>query len=192
MSNQSTRCYNIINNKANNNAFIQGCSGFFGFVATIATDTASIPMIYSSLWNEIRSIYGQPSIKTDDAIQVISSILPEVLTDIVFDKFLGNVPVVGIYFNAICAKQMTWRLGTLFSLLASRGEDISYLKCKEAMSVIRHLFPQSDMFAFNTPDYQKFIKLIDSVQGDSLIDFNKKIEKALELFEGSVSLDKAY
>jgi hypothetical protein len=28
-------------------------------------------------------------------------VMPEVLSDIAFDKILGNVPIVGIYFNAI-------------------------------------------------------------------------------------------
>ncbi|MDO4699989.1 MAG: hypothetical protein Q4A69_04840 [Moraxella sp.] len=182
MSHQATTCYNLIGNKANSNATIQGASGFFGVVATLATDAASIPMIYARLWNEIRTVYNQPSIHTDDALKVIGNILPEVLTDVLFDKVLGNVPVVGIYFNAICAKQMTWRLGTLFALLASRGEDISYIKCKEAMIVIRHLFPQKDMFTFTTPDYHTFIKLIDSVERCSIESFNQKIDKALAVF----------
>lgn len=189
MSHQATTCYNLIGSKANSNATIQGASGFFGIVATLATDAASIPMVYARLWNEIRTVYNQPSIHTDDALKVIGNILPEVLTDVLFDKVLGNVPVVGIYFNAICAKQMTWRLGTLFTLLASRGENISHANCKEAMILIRHLFPQKDMFTFSTPDYQVFMQLIDSVNGYSINQFNQKIDKALAIFTDNDSLN---
>lgn len=188
MSHQANTCYNLISKKANNNAAIQGTSGFFGTVVTLTVDAVSIPLIYAALWNEIRNIYNQPNINVDDAVSVINNILLEVLSDILFDKVLGNVPVVGIYFNAICAKQMTWRLGTLFALLASRGEDISDTKCKEAMILIRHLFPQKDMFTFSTPNYQKFIKLITSVQGCPIEDFNQKIDKALAVFGENIPL----
>lgn len=175
-------CYELINNKANSNAFIQGASGFFGFVATMAVDVGAIPLIYATMWNEIRAIYGQEAIDTDDALKVIANILPEVLNDAIFDKVLGNVPVIGVYFNAICAKQMTWRLGTLFTLLASRGGEVHTVKCKEAMMMIRHMFPQSDMFRFATPDYQTFIQLAESVQGSSADTFNHKVESALNVF----------
>ena len=181
-SQQAHACYQIIDNKANSNAVLQGISGFFGFVATMAVDVGTIPLIYATLWNEIRAVYGQPEIGTDDALKVIANILPEVLSDAVFDKVLGNVPIIGVYFNAICAKQMTWRLGTLFTLLASRGEAISSVKCKEAMMMIRHMFPQKDMFSFTTPDREKFIQMADSVSNTSADKFNEKVESALSVF----------
>ena len=148
----------------------------------MAVDVGTIPLIYATLWNEIRAVYGQPEIGTDDALKVIANILPEVLSDAVFDKVLGNVPIIGVYFNAICAKQMTWRLGTLFTLLASRGEAISSVKCKEAMMMIRHMFPQKDMFSFTTPDREKFIQMADSVSNTSADKFNEKVESALSVF----------
>lgn len=181
-SQQAHACYQIIDNKANSNAVLQGVSGFFGFVATMAVDVGTIPLIYATLWNEIRAVYGQPEIGTDDALKVIANILPEVLSDAVFDKVLGNVPIIGVYFNAICAKQMTWRLGTLFTLLASRGEAISSVKCKEAMMMIRHMFPQKDIFSFTTPDREKFIQMADSVSNTSTDKFNEKVESALSVF----------
>lgn len=177
-------CYQIIDNKANSNAVLQGVSGFFGFIATTAVDVGAIPLIYATLWNEIRAVYGQPEIQTDDALKVIANILPEVLSDAIFDKVLGNVPIIGVYFNAICAKQMTWRLGTLFTLLASRGDDISSVKCKEAMMLIRHMFPQKDMFSFTTPDHDKFIQVVESVKDTSADRFNDKVDSALAIFMG--------
>ena len=177
-------CYQIIDNKANSNAVLQGVSGFFGFIATTAVDVGAIPLIYATLWNEIRAVYGQPEVQTDDALKVIANILPEVLSDAIFDKVLGNVPIIGVYFNAICAKQMTWRLGTLFTLLASRGDDISSVKCKEAMMLIRHMFPQKDMFSFTTPDHDKFIQVVESVKDTSADRFNDKVDSALAIFMG--------
>lgn len=178
-------CYELINNKANSNAVLQGASGFFGVIATMAVDIGTIPLIYATMWNEIRAIYGQEPIETDDALKVITNILPEVLNDAIFDKVLGNIPMIGVYFNAICAKQMTWRLGTLFTLLASRGHDVQSIKCKEAMVMIRHMFPQKDMFGFVTPDYDKFIQLTGSVGGVSTERFNQKVESALNVFLAS-------
>ena len=101
--------------------------------------------------------------------------------DIAFDKVLGNVPIIGIYFNAICAKQMAWRLGTLFAFMSARGSDIPADKVSEAMALIRHMFPQKDMFTFTTPNRHNFIKLVESVQGNSIQQFEKKVSNALEL-----------
>lgn len=183
MKTYADSCYKLIDNKANSNAFIQGMSGFFGIIATLAVDAASIPVIYGNLWNEVRAVYDQPAIATDDALEILASIMPEVVSDIIFDKVLGNVPVIGIYFNAICAKQMTWRLGTLFTLLASRGEAVSEAACKEAMIMIRHMFPQKDMFMFTTPNYDNFIRLVASVEGYSVEKFNDKVVAAITFLE---------
>ncbi len=176
-------CYSMIDNKANTNAMIQGGSGIFGILTTAIADVATIPLIYVAMWNDIREVYGQSAIAEDDALNVLKNILPEVLSDILLDKVLGNVPLVGIYFNAICAKQMTWRLGTLFTVLASRGDAISNVKCKETMIMIRHMFPQKDMFKFITPDHAKFMQLVNGIEGASVDDYNKKIDSALAIFE---------
>ena len=97
-------------------------------------------------------------------------------------KYWAMCQSLGCIFNAICAKQMTWRLGTLFTLLASRGDDISSVKCKEAMMLIRHMFPQKDMFSFTTPDHDKFIQITEAVKDTSADKFNEKVESALSVF----------
>lgn len=183
MNTDADSCYKLIDNKASSNAFIQGMSGFFGVVATLAVDAASIPTIYGSMWNEIRAVYHQKPIATDEALEILASIMPEVVSDILFDKVLGNVPIIGIYFNAICAKQMTWRLGTLFTLLASRGEAVNEAACREAMIMIRHMFPQKDMFMFTTPNYDNFMRLVASVEGYSVEKFNEKVVAAITFLE---------
>lgn len=182
MNQNANICYHLIDNKANNNAFVQGISGFFGLPATLMVDTGSIPLVYATLWNEIRAVYGYEPIQKEDAVKVIVNIMPEVLSDVAFDKIMGNVPVVGVYFNAICAKQMTWRLGILFSMLSSRGSSVDHANCKEAMVLIRKLFPQNDMFKFTTPSHEKFMQLIGGVENCHVNNFNEKIDKALAIF----------
>jgi hypothetical protein len=175
----ANRAYELIDSKANSNAFVQGFSGLFGFIGTIATDVAVIPVIYSKMWDDIRVLYRQPPVQAGAAVSVIGKIMPEVLSDIVFDKVLGNVPVIGLYFNAICGKQMAWRLGMLFTFLAARGQEIEDTKMAEAMALIRHMFPQKDMFTFTTPDRHNFISLIESMDGSSIDEFNAKVIQAL-------------
>ncbi len=181
VNSKADTCYQLINNKATSNAFLQGATGVVGLLVTTAVDVYALK-IYADMWNDIRKVYNQSEVNIDDAINVIKNILTEVVSDIALDKILGNIPLVGVYFNAICAKQMTWRLGTLFTMLASRGADINNTKCKETIIMIRHMFPQSDMFMFVTPDYNKFIQLVDGVSNCSVQSFNKKIDDALAVF----------
>ncbi len=181
MTTKADTCYKLINDRANSNSFMQGASGILGFIATTAVDIYALK-IYTDMWDDIRKVYNQPKIDVDDAVNVIKNILTEVVSDIALDKVLGNIPLVGIYFNAICAKQMTWRLGTLFTMLASRGVNINNTNCKEAIIMVRHMFPQSDMFTFTTPNYNKFIQLVDGVSNCSVQSFNKKIDDALAIF----------
>ncbi len=179
--NLAEEAYDLINSKAQSNSFIHGFSGILGFITTIAADVATIPAIYGKMWDEVRSIYGYKPVGSDAVKTVLMQVMPEVLSDIAFDKILGNVPIVGIYFNAICAKQMAWRLGTLFAFMSARGSEIPSEKVAEAMALIRHMFPQKDMFAFTTPNKQNFIKLVESVQGNSIQQFEKKVSNALDL-----------
>lgn len=101
----------------------------------------------------------------------------------VADKFLGNVPLVGIYFNAICAKTMTWRLGILFTMLSARGESIDENAVAETTKLIRMVFPQTDAFRFQQPTYQSFEKLVISVSGNTMKQFEQKVTKALSVFD---------
>jgi hypothetical protein len=115
----------------------------------------------------------------------VPQILPEILNDLAFDKFIGGIPIVGMYFNAICAKAFTWRLGTLFAFLSSRGPDIPKESLREAMILIRECFPQKDMFRFKTPDQQTFIRLVSSVSGVTEQMFRSKVHSALDALEAS-------
>lgn len=178
----ASRVYYEIQDKANSNVMIQGISGFFGFPITIMADVGVIGTHYIPLFNNIRCIYNRYPVGQEVVTPLISNIGQEVLFDLVTDKVLGNIPVVGVYFNAICAKTMTWRLGILFAMLASRGETVDTEFVKNAMILIRQVFPQNDSFKFSQPDFNTFVKLISSIYENSFDEYNNKIIKALDAF----------
>ena len=93
------------------------------------------------------------------------------------DKALGQLPVVGVYFNAISAKTMTWRLGILFIMLSTRGEEFGDKNIEETAKMIRLVFPQKDAFSFKQPDYKTFEKLVLSITGNSMEEFEDKVKK---------------
>ena len=175
-------CGKLINSKANSNSTIQGLSGIVGFPWTLGVDAAVIPTIYVPMWNEIRTLYGHNKLPANDMIPILKNILPEIFADIALDKFAGQIPIIGVYFNAICAKTMTWRLGMLFTFLSSRTSDIPINSVGKAMRLVRHIFPQNQMFKFQTPDRNKFMKLINTNENLSINEFDKKIDEALKIF----------
>ena len=180
---QANLAYNIVSNKATANAVIQGLSGILGFPFTLGVDVAVIPTIYGPLLNALRHLYGHPDTPDGTVKKLMPQILPEVFADMALDKFLGNIPLVGTYFNAICAKAFTWRLGTLFAMLSSRGPDIPTDSISEAMVLIRGCFPQGDMFSFTTPDEPTFVKLVTAVQSVSHTEFRRKVKSAVSALE---------
>lgn len=173
--------YKIIQKKSEDNTVAQSLSGIFGWPITIGTDIAVIPMIYVPLWDRLRELYSRSNVAQDAATNIIKGIISEIFIDIAFDKFMGNIPLVGIYFNAICAKTMTWRLGTLFTMLAARGEEVEGMDVKETMALIRKVFPQSDMFKFVTPEKEKYLKLVSGVTNLNQEDYNRKVDKMLDM-----------
>lgn len=177
------KSYEIINSKASSNIAIQGISGLLGFPFTLLADGAVIFTHYGTMLNEIRSLYGRMPVNESVVTTIIKGISSELIFDIVADKFLGNVPLVGIYFNAICAKTMTWRLGILFTMLSARGEAIDEYAVQDTTKLIRMVFPQTDAFKFQQPTYPDFEKLVTSVAGNSMEQFNQKITKALCVFD---------
>lgn len=180
----ATRAYEAIDSKSTSNSFLQGLTGIGGFPWTLLADVGSVPMIYHPLWNDIRLMYGQPPIIASHAKAIIPQLLPELLADMALDKLGGQIPLVGIYFNAICAKAMTWRLGTLFTMLASRGPEIPERAVQDAMRLIREVFPQREIFSFSTPERQKFLELVGTVSGANLPDFERKVTAALNAMRG--------
>ena len=116
---------------------------------------------------------------TEEMAAVIKQISKEILFDIIIDKALGRIPIIGIYPNMICAKYMTWRIGILFAMLSSRGGDISKVNAEKTIKLIRMVFPQTEALKFTTPDYKTYEKLVVSVNSASIPDFDEKVGKAL-------------
>lgn len=177
------KSYEIINSKASSNIAIQGLSGVLGFPFTLLADGAVIFTHYGTMLNEIRSLYGRTPVSEAVVTTIVKGISSELIFDVVADKVLGNVPLIGVYFNAICAKTMTWRLGILFTMLSARGEAIDDATVQDTTKLIRMVFPQTDAFKFQQPTYPTFEKLVTSVTGNSMEQFNRKISKALDAFD---------
>ncbi len=174
--------YSLIHSKALSNAAIQGISGFMGYPYTFIADGATIFTHYADMYNKIRGLYGRRPASEQIITKLVVGLYREIIFDIAGDKVLGNVPVIGVYFNAICAKTLTWRLGILFTMLASRGEDINLNSVKNAAELIRQVFPQNDAFTFRQPSYENFEMMVLSVEGNSLGAFDRKISEALKCF----------
>lgn len=175
--------YKMISSKANSNAFIQGISGIAGFPSTLAVDGMVILTHYEPMINDIRALYGRCPITIKHFAPVFKSMFKEILVDVAVDKIMGNVPVAGIYFNAISAKILTWRLGMLFTIISSRGEEFNKTNLSNIIKLIRFITPQTDMFKFTKPDYEMFKKIAFSVSGDEEDIFENKIQTALKAFE---------
>ncbi len=175
--------YKMINSKSNSNAFIQGISGIAGFPATLAVDAGVVLTHYEPMINDIRKIYGRSVLDGKDIRAVLGGLFKEILLDLAVDKVLGHVPVAGIYFNAISAKALTWRLGMLVTIVSSRGEDFTKTNLSDIMKLIRYVTPQTDMFKFTKPDYDMFKKIVFSVSENDADIFENKIQSALKVFE---------
>lgn len=173
--------YQAISETAGSNTFMQGLSGLFGFPWTLITDVGVLFTHYGPMINKLRGIYGRNPV--DSKLKdVLVNVKEEVLFDIVVDKVLGNIPLLGVYFNAICAKAMTWRIGMLFSIMSSRGEEIDAERAADVMKLVRLLSPQNSVFKFQQPSYAEYEKILVSVYNNDADVFGSKIERALDIF----------
>ncbi len=174
------KAYDLINDYANSNVGLQGISGLVGFPLTVAVDGAVIFTHYAPMINKIRQLYGLEPFSKEYLKDVLKSISQDIIIDLMIDKVVGQVPIVGVYFNAISAKSFTWRLGILFSILSSSGEkDMEYIK--KTVDLVRNIFPQKDVFKFTKPNYQAFKKIMLSIDSDDKI-FRDRIDEALKVF----------
>lgn len=177
------RAYDEIEDKETKNTISQGLSGVLGFPFTLGVDVGVIAVIYAPMFNNIRRFFGRTSNQEDILLELIKNISSEVLFDLVVDKFLGNIALIGIYFNAICARTMTWRLGILFAMLSARGEDIDPNKVHDAVKLIRLAFPQKSVFGFKKPGYSEFKKLVSEFCDISQSEFTERISKKIKTLE---------
>lgn len=176
--------YNIINSTANSNVVLQGLSGLFGFPTTIIVDGVTIFTHYAPMLDKIRLLYHKEPLTKEVLAPLLKNITNELLFDLVFDKGAGQLPIAGIYFNAICAKALTWRLGILFAICSSLENDITDTETlSKTIALIRNVFPQKDIFKFTKPDFNAYKKIMSSIANDTEEAFTDKINEALKAFE---------
>lgn len=173
----------MIEDKEIYNTAIQGISGFFGGLTTWVADIGVIAGIYAPMISNIRTIYGRKPIPENTIPDMLKNIGKEILYDVLFDKILGNIPVIGVYFNAICARNLTWRLGILFCMLSVRGDEIDNSTITDSVRVIRLNFPQKSMFGFKKPVYKDFKNLVLKFHDMTLIEFKEELKNDITKFD---------
>lgn len=178
---------------ATTNMTAQGLSGLVGMGVNLVVDVAAAPF-YVRHWNAIRAIYGKGAISLEGAGAYLRPNLGFIVEDIVFDKALGSIPVVGAYFNAAFAKALTWRLGAWFGVLCALGdeeEQVSELLTRASLQLTREMFA-ADIGSFNTlrfptPDEEAFIRFIASTDGLTQEVALKRMNKALDVLAGGAA-----
>lgn len=180
MTNKEIRVYDIIEKKAGSNIAMQTLSSILGFPFTTVADVAVFFTHYGPMLNEIRAVYGRKPINSESLGPIVKGCKSEIIADMVLDKFIGNIPLIGMPANMICAKAMTWRLGILFGMLAARGEDIGAENVTAAVRLIREMFPQKDSLLFKKPSATLVQKLMTAVEGDSVETFDRKMNRILD------------
>ncbi len=175
MTSKEARIYDIIDKKAGSNIAMQGLSGVLGFPFTLVADVGVFFTHYGPMLNEIRAVYGRKPMSKDVFAPVIKGCSSEIMTDMVVDKVLGNIPLIGLPANMICAKAMTWRLGIMFGMLAARGEEINTQSVADTTRLIRELFPQKNTFQFKKPSVTIVEKLLNTMEGETVQDYDQKV-----------------
>lgn len=180
MTNKTRMVYELIQEKTTSNEIMQGLSSVLGFPFTLVVDAGVIFTHYGPLMNDIRKIYGRSLLSSEVVGPILNTCKSEVLSDLIVDKVIGQIPMIGIAANVMCAKTMTWRLGLLFAMLSSRGEDITEANVANCIRLIRELFPQSNMLKFKTPSLTVVEKLLDTVENNTVEEFDSKITRILD------------
>lgn len=177
--------YNLINEKSTSNIAIQGASGLLGWPWTTAADVGVVFTHYGPMLNEIRILYGRNPVSIDVVAPIIQGCMSELLTDLILDKVVGQIPIIGFGANIICAKAMTWRLGILFAMLSSRGESIDINNVKNATKFIREVFPQKSSLRFEKPSRNDVHVLLRKIANESVVSFNEIIENMRKQIENA-------
>ena len=145
---------------------LQGASGIIGSGFNLFVDALMLP-IYKRMWDDIRKQYQRGEIDGVKAIAFIRHNWMLLLTDLVVDKGLGSIPIVGIYFNYRMAQALTWRLGAWFGLMSALGESVSNDVFNQmSFALVRKLFPfKQARVRFIAPERHLFVEFISAVDG---------------------------
>jgi hypothetical protein len=182
---RAEQVYERTRSLATGNQVAQGASGLFGFAANLVVDAAAIPF-YADLWNQVRDIYGKGSITVDAARAYLKPNLGFLAQDLLWDKIVGSIPIIGVPFNIAFAKALTWRLGAWFGFLSAiDGEEDDAALTEATMELTRKVFPSSSsVFDFAAPDRDVFVSFIASVDGVPAADVHERTKRALDVLHG--------
>lgn len=183
---RAAKVYEKTRTLANGNAIAQGASGLFGGGVNLLVDAAAIPF-YVELWNDIRRVYGRGEITMDAAKEYLRPNLAFLVQDLVWDKAVGSIPIIGIPFNIAFGKALTWRLGAWFGLLAALGDDsgANAELTQSTLSLVKQVFPsEGSLFSWNAPDHEVFVAFISSVDGLTETEAQQRTEAALRALRG--------
>lgn len=164
MDNTTKKAYALIQKKADSNELIQAVSGVMGFPYTLLADAGVYFSHYVPMLNAIRGFYGRSALNEGILSPILKNCKSEIFADILLDKLIGQIPVVGIAANIMCAKALTWRLGTLFTMLAAKSDDINEQDVVEAVRKIRLEFPQNKTLKFQSPSEKVFDHLVNQTE----------------------------
>jgi hypothetical protein len=171
---------------ANGNAIAQGASGIFGGGVNLLVDAAAIPF-YVDLWNDVRRVYGRVEITLQAAQEYLKPNLTFLVQDLVWDKAVGSIPIIGIPFNIAFGKALTWRLGAWFGLLAALGSDSTNNAelAQSTLALVKQVFTHDgSVFNWSAPDEGVFVAFISSVDGLSEAEAQDRTAAALRALRG--------
>jgi hypothetical protein len=183
---RAERVYEKTRTLANGNAIAQGASGLFGGGVNLLVDAAAIPF-YVDLWNDIRHVYGRGEITMRAAQEYLKPNMAFLVQDLVWDKAVGSIPIIGIPFNIAFGKALTWRLGAWFGMLAALGADSGgdAELAQSTLALVKQVFPAGGgVFTWNAPDREVFVAFISSVDGLTEDEARSRTEAALRALRG--------
>lgn len=181
--NLEDKIYELIDSNSQTNILMQGVSGLLGWPWTLAADVGVVFTHYGPMLNSIRLMYGRSEMNLDAITPIIQGCSKELISDLILDKAVGQIPVIGFGANIICAKAMTWRLGILFAMLSSRGESINVDNVKYATRLIREVFPQKSSLRFEKPSKNDIHILLQRIAGMNPKSFNETMNMMLKKLE---------
>lgn len=180
-SEKARKAYQLIEQKANSSMLVEGLSGIGGFPWTVIADGAIIFTHYQPMVSEIRHIFDRSDISVDDYIKAVKALKSDILMDFALDQICGQIPILGIYFNLICAKAMTWRIGLVLAIASSRGEELCFENLHDAMKLSCQLAPRNGISKLAQPAYEDFEKIINSVADQPVWVYSEMLSRAISL-----------
>lgn len=156
------KVYETIKGYANTNSLMQTVSGLFGFPVTLAVDGGAVVTHYLPMINNICNVYNFNKKDVSSFIPVIKGSFMVFLSDLVLDKVLGQIPLLGAVSNYVCAKIITWRIGLMFAYLAKNDMDVTAENVKKTVDCMKKKISMRKVTGFNPPteyDVEHFLSI---------------------------------